>query len=883
MDFKLANRITAAIVLIFASVVYVMTVQPTLSFWDCGEFIACAYTLGVPHPPGAPFFILVGKMFTLLPVASDIGLRMNYLSVFSSSACVFLVYLVMVKVIMNWRGIPQTTSDILIICGSAMVGALAYAFSESFWFNALEAEVYGFGTFLIGLCLYLMMLWWEKADEAGSDKYLLMMAFVVGLSIGIHLIVVQCIAIAGILFYFRRYEYTPKGLLIAFGISSVAFFIVYPGIVKKFPAIIETSGLLAIILVGLVVFGIYYSVKTKNSILNIACMSIFLIILGYSTYAGVLLRSNVDNLPINENTPHNIERLLSYLNREQYGDQPLFLPRRYSQEPQHQRTWQNYSSDMDFLMSYQIGEMFNRYLFWQFIGRESHDQGADWDISKLWGIPFFIGLFGVFYHFRRDWKLALVFFFAFLLFGIITALYQNQQDPQPRERDYFYVGAYMIFCLWIAVGVAGIIEWFMKVLKESIPVVPIVSAILIVCALLVPLNMLRANYKYLDRHNNYFPYDYAYNLLQSVEKDAILITNGDNDTFPLWCLQAVYGIRQDVRIVNLSLAQTDWYNLQLKNSRPYGALTVPMTYTDEQLRKLQPVEWDENKVFSLDVPKTAYPDSMQNRPDLPNKINFKIPATIKQQYQGRMITALKANDLLVFDIIRANKWQRPIYFSVTVTDDNFIGLGDYLVLGGMAQRLVPYKAVDASGLAMNLNVMNQSLLEPVQTPSSTQHYGFMYRGLNDKNIFYDENHNRNIQTYRTLYLRLAEVYSADSSTYPLAIETLDKMMQYIPPDVVPMDYRIKYHAAMLYLKLGEKSKFDALSTDIEASALKDIEQNPTNIQNYYNPYRILMDVYETKKEYAKAIEILQRLQSMNPNDHTIKTKMDEIRKKMSGN
>lgn len=883
MDFKLANRITAAIVLIFASVIYVMTVQPTLSFWDCGEFIACAYTLGVPHPPGAPFFILVGKMFTLLPVASDIGLRMNYLSVFSSSACVFLVYLVIVKVIMNWRGIPKTTSDILIICGSAMVGALAYAFSESFWFNALEAEVYGFGTFLIGLCLYLMMVWWEKADEAGSDKYLLMMAYVVGLSIGIHLIVVQCIAIAGILFYFRRYPYTPKGLFIAFLISSFAFFAVYPGIVKKFPAIIEMSGFVAIVIVALIIFGIYYSVKTKNSILNIACMSIFLILLGYSTYAGVLLRSNVDNLPLNENTPDNIERLLSYLNREQYGEQPLIWPRRYSNEPQHQPTRQNYSSDMEFLWEYQISEMFNRYLFWQFIGRSSHDQGAGVDFSKLFAIPFLIGMLGVFYHFRKDWKLALVFLFAFLLFGIITALYQNQQDPQPRERDYFYVGAYMIFCLWIAIGVVSLIDGLIKVLKNSSALVPVVSVVIVICMLIVPLNMMRANYKYLNRHDNYFPYDYAYNLLQSVEKDAILITNGDNDTFPLWCLQAVYGVRQDVRIVNLSLAQTDWYNLQLKNSRPYGALPVPMTYSDDQLRKLQPVEWDENKVFSIDVPKTAYPDSMQSKPDLPSRISFKIPATIRQQYQGRTITAVKANDLLVFDIIRANKWQRPIYFSVTVTDDNFIGLGEYLVLGGMAQKLVPYKAANSIGIGMDVNVMKQSLLDPVQAPTLTQHYGFIYRGLNNPDIFFDENHNRNIQTYRTLYLRLAEVYAADSATYPLAVQTLDKMMQYIPENIIEMDYRIKYHAAMLYLKLGERDKFNALSAQIEAGALKDIETNPTNAQNYYNPYRILMDIYETRGEYAKAIDVLQRLQSMSPNDPTIKTKIDELKLKMSGN
>ena len=881
MNFKKVNLIVGLAVFLFASIIYVITVQPTLSFWDCGEFIASAYTLSVPHPPGAPFFMLVGRIFTMLPIAEDIGLRMNYLSVFSSSLSVMLLYLISTKVIKNWRGYPETTFDILLICGASVIGALSYAFSDTFWFNALETEVYGFGTFLITLNVYLLMLWWEKADEPGSDKYLLMVAYIVGLSIGIHLLVVQCIIVAGILFYFRRYKYTQKTFFIALIASSVAFFIVYPGVVKKLPMIISESYFMGVVILALIIYGVYYSIKKKSPTLNLIFLSLFLIVLGYSTYISVLQRANVDHLPMNENRPDDIEGLTSYLNREQYGQQPLFWPRRYSAEPQHERTRQLYSNDVEFLWKYQVNEMFNRYLFWQFIGREGYNQGDGVDFSKLYAIPFIIGLLGVFYHFRKDWKLAFVFLLMFILMGIVTALYQNQQDPQPRERDYFYVGAYMVFSLWIGLGAVGIVEYLKeKVKKKSL--IPVTGVVLGICFLIVPMNMLRENYPQLSRHGNYFPYNYAYNILQSVEKDAIVFTNGDNDTFPVWALQAVYGIRTDVRIVNLSLGQTDWYNLQLKNERPYGAKTVPMTHTDEQLRRLQPVQWDENKLLAINVPKSAYPDSMQNNPDLPDKIIFNIPATIRQQQGNQVVTALKTNDLLVLDIIRANNWERPIYFSVTVSEDNYIGLTEYLLWEGMGQRLLPYKPQSTYGVAVNQDIMHRCLFDEPKEPFDTPHYGFIFRGLDKESMFYNQDHRRMIETYRTLFLRLAYSYSQDSTKNDMVRQALAEMDKRIPRKIIPMDYRIKYDVAMLYLRMGDANKFNEYADEVEVTALEDLQENRTNIQSYYNPYRILIDIYEAKGQYQKAIDILNRLSIESPNDPSVQQKMQILRQKMQG-
>jgi len=891
MDFKWINRIAGAIVFLFAFIVYAITVQPTMSFWDCGEFLACAFTVGVPHPPGAPLHILVGRIFTMLPIASDIGLRMNYLSVLSSAFTSLLLYLVIVRVIKNWRGTPENLFDKFVIVASGIIGALSLSFSDSFWFNALEAEVYGFGTFLLALSVYIMMVWWDNADKPHSDKYLLMLAFVCGLALGIHLLVIQIVFIAGLMFYLKRFQFSWKGFAIAIVLSAASFFVFFPGITYGIPQLLSGKFTIWVIYLIIVVLIGIFTYKLYPQISRLILLSIILAVIGYSTYLSAMMRAQVNDIPIDNNNPDNLERLISYLGREQYGEQPLIWPRRYSQEPMHQRTWKNYSSDLEFMLNYQINEMYNRYLLWQYVGRESYEQGAGVDFSKFYAIPFLLGMLGVFYHFRKDKRLAFVFLSMFLLMGVVTALYQNQQDPQPRERDYFYIGSFFAFSMWIGLGVAGLSEVFKDFIKSK-AYKPAISVFLLLAFIFVPLNMLRVNIKYQSRAGNYFPYDYAYNLLQSCDKDGILITNGDNDTFPLWCLQAVYGVRTDVRVVNLSLGQIDWYNLQLKNERPYGALTVPMTFTDNQLKNLRPSEWDENKIISIDVPPNAYPDTMKSKPD---KLNFRIPATIRVNQGGRAITAVRANDLLVLDIIRANNWKRPIYFSMTVSEDYYIGLNEYLLIEGMAQRLVPYKVGDpAYGSGINIKKTEQDILQPASSISKEPQAGFLYRGLNNPNIFYDQTQRRMIDGYRMLFLRLAHKYQ-DAKDNANVIKTLNAMEEYIPSKVISLDYRFKFDIAMMYLAAGDKNKFEMYAKESEEAALEDRKniKSARELQNYYNPYRILIDIYESrgdykwaeneaiaKAEYQKALDVINELLKLYPNNGEAINKMNILRGKM---
>ncbi|MGH2575576.1 MAG: glycosyltransferase family 117 protein, partial [Ignavibacteria bacterium] len=269
MNYNKINYIVGGAVFLISFVVYLMTMQPTLSFWDCGEFIACAYTLSVPHPPGAPLWVLVGKIATMFPIGANPAVRMNAISALSSAFTVFFLYLVIVILIKNWRGFPKNQWDAVTVFSSAAIGALSYAFCESFWFNAVEAEVYSLGTMLIGLCIWLLMYWWERANEEGNEKYLLLIAFIVGISLGIHLLVVQVILVAGIVYYFRKYEYTRKTFLITFILSAAAFFLVYPIIVIWYPTWlggdiktlkVEDSSLvtwMAILIIPAILYGTY--------------------------------------------------------------------------------------------------------------------------------------------------------------------------------------------------------------------------------------------------------------------------------------------------------------------------------------------------------------------------------------------------------------------------------------------------------------------------------------------------------------------------------------------------------------------------------------------------------------------------------------------------
>lgn len=950
MNYKTLNRIIAGIVFLISFYVLRSTVQPSVSFWDCGEFIASSYAMQVPHPPGTPFFLILGRVFSMIPFAENIGLRVNMISVLASAFSVMFLYLIAVKVIQNYRRKePESLIDALAVYLSAAIGALSFSFSDTFWFNGVEAEVYATSTFFIAFVIWLMILWNEKADKPDNEKYLILIAYLIGLSTGVHLMSVLAIVPIVMVVIFRKYvtdeEVLKKTavifvihsviiLLIAFAmwaaqndstppsyeeynqidmrfwmvfivvsvlfmgalykkifqrssfyipmiIGGITLIAVYPGIVKYVPKLITIIAgndftldiIVSVLLFAILGFGIYWTSKNNKPTLNLVFKCAFFAMIGITTYAMIIIRANQET-PINMNSPKNFTELESYLNREQYGDFPIFK-RRFSNEPHQQGIYTNYSSDLDFLLRYQMDHMFNRYLFWNYIGRVStyQDSGVDW--TDLYGIPFFIGLFGLYFHFRKDWKMASVFLVMFIFLGYLTAFYQNQQEPQPRERDYFYVGAFFVFSLWIALGMRGLIELLYEKFDKIKNLTPAVIILLLFGFITVPANMLRANYFEHDRSRNYVPWDYAYNLLQSVAPNAILFTNGDNDTFPLWYLQDVEGVRRDVRIANLSLLNTPWYIKQLKNTSPYGAEKVAMSFTDEEIDQLTVQRWEPTEM-SIPVSEDVIKEWGITDTSVIKK--GKITWRMESPVQYGNIKAIRVQDLAVLDIIMQSKWKRPVYFAMTCSEDSKLSLNDYLQMEGVALRVVPKKFNSQTFEYINEPIVRKQLFDEPEGFSKTYRPGFKFRGLNDKTIFFDENHERLVQNYRNTFLRLAIHYLYQLKDSTKAIETLNMMEKKIPRSVIPIDYRIEHDIARLYYAAGDMKDYTIYAKELIETAKKALQQNPQDFTSWNNPYDILLTHYDNLKMYKEAVDLLNQLSYYIPNDETVKNLLNRYKK-----
>jgi hypothetical protein len=953
MNPRILHRLIATLIFIISVVQFMMTAQPSVSFWDPGELSAAACALEVPHPPGGPLFSLVGRIFYMLPVPGDIGFRMNLVSVFASAFSVLFLYLVAVRLIRITKGREPTGGlDALGTYLSAAIGALALSFCDTFWFNGGESNYFAASTLLFSAVVWLMLVWYEKSAEPGSWKYFLMIAFLIGLSAGVHLMSVLSIFTVVMLIVIKRYvqddQYYKRSSYIFLGHAAVlllialmmwgnqtsqeaptyeqyktydtnfklimgsvsivvmaifwkkvfhknsfylpvlaggvALGIVYPGIIKLLPTLLvliagdnSTAGFIVLILIlSLVGYLAFWAVKRKKPIVAVAALAFILAVVGVTTYTMIIIRAN-QHPPMNENNPNSFSRLITYLDREQYGDFPIFK-RRWSNEPRHQATWAKYSSDVDFFWRYQMDHMFNRYVFWNFIGRASYDQDAGVNWKHLFGIPFIVGLFGLYFHFRKDWKMASAFLLLFILMGYLTAFYQNQQEAQPRDRDYFYGGAYFVFALWIALGVRGLLDQIEQKRLTGVKAPAAIIGALVLFVLLIPGRMFQMNYFPHDRSKNWLPWDYAYNLLQSCTTNSILFTNGDNDTFPLWFLQDVEGVRRDIRIVNLSLVNTDWYIKQLKHEKPYGTPQVKMSLSDddiERIARLSVMQWTTQQITLPVPPEVMAANGVTDTAVLNRKsITFSMAPTLHYGNVG----AVRTQDVIVKDIIQQNAWQRPVYFASTCGEDTKIGVGEYLKLEGLAGRLVPQKrGANQISDYVDEALMRKNLFEETQGFSKTYQSGFKFRGLNDRGVFYDENQAGTVQNSRGAFMALAMYYLQNPADRSMGLKTLERMDQVMPREVVPMDYRQEFNLGLIYSAAGDTTHFSAIAESVIKSALAHIEENPNDVGGYYNPYRLLIEMYDRTGQYGKAAEVLDRLQSMFPNDPGIKRELDRYK------
>lgn len=898
-QYRTLNKVFAALAFVIALITYLMTLQPSVPFWDCGEFSAAAMWQQVPHPPGAPLWLMAAKSFeAILP--GDPGHNFNVFAAICSAFAAMFAYLIAVNAIERFHPFREgrPVSSYITTFGAGLIGSLAFVWSDSNWFNSVESEVYSAATLLAAVVMWLMMKWDQQAERKGNERWILLIAYVLGLSIGVHLLAMLVIPSIALTMYFRRFKkIEPISLILTLGAMGVAFLILYMSTLSWIPGIFAESWQIGLFLFAALIGLMGWAYTQKKGLVFIAAASFTLVILGYTTYTQILVRSAAHPV-MNENRPDTFDELRRYLGREQYGDRPHW-PRRVEYHSWHMEAMSKYGEptpptgrdesgnptfdnlntgiEIKYMFQYQIYEMYLRYLFWNFAGRTSdmQDAGVSWvggateaeqqalirptgadDIFPIsfWFIPLILGLVGIFVHFRRDWKMATVFMTAFLFLGVLAALQQRQQDPQPRERDYFYAGSFMIFAIWVGFGALGAAEALggRKEVEENedgtlSPVgginVNVAGAALGVCLLAAPVNMAINGWKLHDRSGNWLPWDYAYNILQSCDENAILFTNGDNDTFPLWYVQDVGGVRRDVRVVNLELAQTPWYIWQMKKEATWDAPPVPMTFPDDVIRDRgngsNGLGWSQGDPIPVALPIPANVMSWATEGQVTTASTMTWTFKPTGNINGQVVFTPK-NQIVksIMEQTAKEGWERPVFFSVTAGNE-FAGLEPYLRAQGMAYRVMPVPQTGA--LPVDRDIMWKCLVESVPGDEyyPELHYGFKFRGLNDPDAYFlgQDDHRRPINYfYHRLYIQFAEQLLYLENDPGAARQVLDKMIENVPLDKFgpPVQYGEAYafmtKVATMYRDAGAEDK----AKEMAQAATAELDELGSFTPRYYS-------------------------------------------------
>ena len=1000
--FKLWNTLVGWLVFAVAAATYLLTIEPTASFWDCGEFIASAHKLDVGHPPGAPFFMLMGHFFSLFASdASHVAMCVNALSALASAFTILFLFWTITALGRKLIA-PDSIGRGIALLGAGAVGALAYTFSDTFWFSAVEGEVYASSSLFTAVVVWLILKWDEKADEEGSDKWLILIAYLMGLSIGVHLLNLLTIPALVLVYYFRRYEFTWLGVFQAFVASVALLAAVLYGIIPGFPTIAGwfellftnqlnmpfNTGLAVYIVLTILAIGwaVYETYADKNKVrevlsfalafalsgaaflfgkwwmgllitailvavllsrkdwidarwLNTLTLMIAMVLVGYSSYAVLVIRSNADT-PMDQNSPDNVFSLKYYLNREQYGDTPLLygqtynapvelevkgnicepvvkrgdaqyapaphvdgqpdrydrtgyketyqymkqfkmpFPRMWSPNGNHveaYKEWANihgkrvryeycgrhetrycptFAENMRFFFRYQVNFMYWRYFMWNFAGRQNDLQSYG-DVSKgnwISGIPFIdnamlgdqsklptelrenkghnvyymlpllLGIIGLVWQCakrvqkngketKEGWKSFSITMLLFLLTGLAIVVYLNQTPYQPRERDYAYAGSFYAFCIWIGMAVMALYDMLESAMKNKY--VQAVAALLITCAaLLVPAQMASQNWDDHDRSGRFSCRDFGANYLKSCEDQAILFSNGDNDTFPLWYNQEVEEVGTNLRVCNLSYLQTDWYISQMK--RPYyesAALPISWEYKDFMPGKNEWVRVDNKLGRPLDV-ETAFKfmlsdDQKTKTPEGENYIpsdQLYIPTTDGDTIFFRKASRFTRSEMMIMEMLSTNKWQRPMYFCVTVGGDYYLGLEPYMELVGLTYRITPERSEDGRP-RVNADLMYDNMM-----------HKFQYGNMDRPGIYIDENLMRMCKTHRSMFFQLAEQLVREHKN-DSAKQVLDYCEKVLPEYNIPYDHSSVYMAS-LYNMIGEKETANKMFTKMADNAVE---------------------------------------------------------------
>ena len=832
--FTFWNRIAASAVFVIAAITYLLTIEPTASFWDCGEFIASSYKLEVGHPPGNPVFQLFARFFTMFFDNMHAAVAVNAMNAICSALTVFFLYLTVVffakRVVKPSEDGSYTVGKAIAIFGSGAVGALAYCFSDTFWFSAVEGEVYAMSSLFTALVFWAMIKWYEQADTPYANRWIVLISFLMGLSIGIHLLNLLAIPALVFMFYYKKREnghYSFGEYVKIFAVSVIILAVILFGIIPYLPKLaayfdlffVNSLGLpfnsgaafFMIALLAVCFAGLYRTMNRQQVFANTVLLCFTTIVIGFSLFSIVIIRSSAKT-PTNEYQPDNPFTLIRYLSREQYGSTPLvygqyfdapydiekttywapmgdkyikadgpgdikyestgkmLFPRMWNGSDQkYIQFYQSYMGDggskvagaqhkkptflqnLTFFFDYQMNWMYWRYFMWNFAGRQNDihspspgeimtgnwESGIDfidhWRLgdqsdapaylkenkakNHYYMLPLLLGIIGIFFQFARDKRGSWLTFLMFFMTGIAVVIYLNQPPYQVRERDYAYAGSFYSFSIWIGLAVAAVYSW----IREKAPKADIAVASAVTVVLLgVPALMAAENWDDHDRSNRYTAVEMAKNYLNSVGENGILVTHGDNDTFPLWYAQEVENVRSDVRICNTSLLGTDWHIDQMKyavnESAPLDITVGPKQYLYGTNEYIYIYDTRDSAILLSDVMRVfKHPDAkipltsgrqvdyiMSRKLVLPvNKENVIKYGILDEKYEDQIpeyiVLTIPADkdyltkpELFMLDLLSNYQWDRPINL-LSMGGDINIGIKEYLMYDGFSYRFVPIR------------------------------------------------------------------------------------------------------------------------------------------------------------------------------------------------
>ncbi|MBK6836878.1 MAG: DUF2723 domain-containing protein [Bacteroidetes bacterium] len=882
------------------------------------------------------FILFGGDNVASYPIA------VNILSALMSSFTILFLFwtiTALARKIVIGKG--EITSDkIIAVMGAGLVGALAYTFTDSFWFSAVEGEVYASSSFFTAIVFWAIFKWENAADEPHNLRWLILIAYLMGLSIGVHLLNLLTIPALAFVIYFRKFKVSTKGIIYTSVLGVLVLGFIQYGIIQGAITLAGTfdrifvngfglpygSGIIfyGLLIVVATIWGLIYTKKKNHPIWNTAILCFVFIMIGYSSFAQIVIRSAA-NPPLDENNPENVFNFISYLKREQYGERPLFFGQYYNArvidqkvgddtwakidgekkyvkgpskiEPIYEqdkttvfpRMWSNqqshineykkwadikgdrtptFNENLKFFFVYQMGEMYWRYFMWNFVGRQNDLQGpggitkGNWisgikfiDEMRLgpqdnlpesitnnkarnvmYFLPFLLGIIGMIYHYSRDNKDAWVVMLLFFFTGIAIVIYLNGGPLQPRERDYAYAGSYYAFAIWIGLGVLSLYEF----LRKRVPGTAAAVVTTVLCLAAVPAVMAKAEWNDHNRSDRYTSRDFATDYLNSCDRNAILFTNGDNDTFPLWYVQEVEGVRTDVRVVNLSLLNTDWYVDQLKR-KYYDSDPITISWTQDKYRLgrrdyipfydrgiKEPVEIKELVDFmgSDEAQAKARTNSGEEINYFPTK-NVKLTVdaaevlangAVAKEDADKIVKVMEwtldgnylmKNDLMILNILANNHWKRPIYFATTVGSENYLNLEPYFQLEGLTYRIVPIRTESKSEMVpgrVNTNIMYNNVMTK-----------FVWGNMKNPDVYLDENNMRMTTNFRINFSRLAEELMNENKK-DSAIKVLDKCVEEMPDKTIHYNYFMTKIAELYYRAAGAYNRQDTLMTgDTEIS------------------------------------------------------------------